>query len=269
MLTNNKNLKGLVIRATDGEIGTVDQLYFDDQIWAVRYLTVNTGNWLAGRNVLISPHSILQVDWTSGRIDVSLTRKQIENAPNIDTQRPVSRQHEADYYGYYGYPYYWEGPLMWGPAYLPSGMIPVPVVSGTIAERIREQSIDSHLRTTQAVGGYSIEAKDGDIGHAERFIVDDETWAIRYLEVATMNWWPGKKVLLSPEWVERVSWEESKVFVAVTREAIKTCPEYLESEPITREYENKLYFHYGRPPYWTGEDTQSLAAAQGGSYGAC
>lgn len=265
MLTNNKNLQGLVIRATDGEIGTVDQLYFDDQVWAIRYLTVDTGNWLIGRNVLISPHSILQVDWKSGRIDVNLTRKQVENAPNIDTHRPVSRQHEAEYFGYYGYPYYWDGPYMWGPAYSPVGMVAMTSPNAS-AERIREQSADSHLRTTQAVAGYLIDATDGEIGHVERFIVDDETWAIRYLEVATKNWWPGKKVLISPAWVERVSWEESKVFVAVTREAIKTCPEYLDSEPVTREYENKLYFHYGRPPYWLEEATKSMAFAKGGSY---
>jgi hypothetical protein len=136
----------------------------------------------------------------------------------------------------------------------------------TTSERIREQSADSHLRTTQAVAGYRIDATDGEIGHVERFLVDDETWAIRYLEVATKNWWPGKKVLLSPTWVERVSWEESKVFVAVTREAIKTCPEYVDSEPVTREYENKLYFHYGRPPYWLEQATKSMAFAKGGSY---
>jgi hypothetical protein len=264
MLTNNKNLKGLVIRATDGEIGTVDQLYFDDQIWAIRYLTVDTGSWLNGRSVLISPHSILQTDWPAGRIDVSLTRKQVENAPDIDTHRPVSRQHEAQYYGYYGYPYYWDGPYMWGPSYSPIGMVPMTASESTIAERIRKESADSHLRTSQAVAGYHIEAKDGDIGHVERFIVDDEAWAIRYLEVATKNWWPGKKVLLSPAWVERVSWEESKVFVAVTREAIKACPEYLDSEPITREYENKLYFHYGRPPYWIEEEKNASAFALSG-----
>jgi hypothetical protein len=261
MLTNHTKLKGLVIRATDGEIGTVDQLYFDDQTWAIRYLTVNAGTWLNGRSVLISPHSILQVDWTSGRIDVSLTRKQIENAPDIDTQRPVSRQREAEYSGYYGYPYYWDGPYLWGATYSPGGLVPIEVSPSMIAERAREQSADSHLRATQAVAGYGIEATDGDIGHVESFLVDDETWSIRYLEVDTKNWWPGKKVLISPAWVERVSWEESRVFVAVTREAIKTCPEYLDAEPITREYENKIYFHYGRPPYWIAEEAKSPAFA--------
>lgn len=116
----------------------------------------------------------------------------------------------------------------------------------------------------EAVAGYHIDAKDGEIGHVDRFIVDDETWAIRYIEVATKNWWPGKKVLLSPAWVERVSWEESKVFVAVTREAIKTCPEYVDMVSITREYENRLYFHYGRPPYWIEEDKRKSEFALSG-----
>jgi hypothetical protein len=231
MFTNNQDLKGLVVHATDGEIGKVVQLYFDDEIWAIRYLTVETGNWLNDRQVLISPLSILRVDVEGKRIDVSLTRKQVENSPNIDTNRPVSRQHEAEYFGYYGYPYYWGGP----------------------SDLVRKESKSSHLRSTDAVSGYRIDAADGEIGHVEKFIVDDEGFAIRYLEVATKNWWPGKKVLLSPAWVERVSWEESKVFVAVTREAIKTCPEYEDSARITREYENKLYFHYGRPPYWIEE----------------
>jgi hypothetical protein len=256
MLTNNKDLKGLVIRATDGEIGKVEELYFDDELWAIRYLTVETGNWLGERKVLISPFAILQTDWKTGRIDVSLTRKQIENSPNIDTHRPVSRQHEADYFGYYGYPYYWEGPYMWGPRYYPMGMDPIKTPH---AKRSGKGSNDSHLRSTEGVGGYHIEAQDGEIGHVGQFIVDDQAWAIRYLEVATKNWWPGKTVLLSPAWVERVSWEESKVFVAVTREAIQTGPEYIDSTPITREYENKLYFHYGRPPYWIEEEKHKSA----------
>ena len=251
MLTNNKNLKGLVIRATDGEIGTVDELYFDDQSWAIRYLTVETGNWLDSRKVLISPRSIIQVDWKVNRIDVSLTREQVEKAPNIDTKRPVSRQHEAEYFDYYGYPYYWDGPNLWGPSYYPTGLVSVQTAESVQAEQIRKESADAHLRSTGAVEGYHIEAQDGEIGHMARFVIDDETWAVRYLEVATKNWWPGKHVLLSPGWVDSVSWEESRVYVGVTREAIQSCPEYTDMLPITREYENKLYFHYGRPPYWT------------------
>jgi hypothetical protein len=254
MLTNAAHLKGLVIRATDGELGTVDQLYFDDETWAIRYLMVETGGWLGGKKVLISPFSVVHTDWEARRMDVALTKKQVEDSPDIDTQKPVSRQHEAAFLGYYGYPYYWGGPYLWGPSYYPAGLgIPAATQDEILADRIQRESNDSHLRSTEGVAGYSIEASDGDIGHVDGFVVDDEAWAIRYIEVATRNWWPGKKVLVSPAWIERVSWASSKVYVALRREAIKDGPEYVESMPITREYENRLHMHYGRPPYWLPE----------------
>jgi hypothetical protein len=253
MLTN-KRLQSFVIHATDGELGYVHEIYFDDETWTIRYLTVDTGGWLGGRRVLISPFSIVRTDWDARRLDVALTKKQVEDSPNIDTHRPVSRQHEAAYLGYYGFPYYWGGPFLWGTAYYPSGVAVSETSSAEkVADRIRKESADSHLRSTGAVTGYNIEAADGEIGHVDGFVVDDEAWAIRYIEVATRNWWPGKKVLVSPAWMERVSWTNSKVYVGLSREAIKDAPEYIESTPITREYENRLYFHYGRPPYWLHE----------------
>jgi hypothetical protein len=251
MLTNARQLKGLVIRVTDGDLGTVDQFFFDDETWAIRYLTVETGGWLGGRQVLISPISVVHTDWQAKRLDVALTKRQVEKSPDIDTHQPVSRQHEAAYLGYYGYPSYWGGPYLWGPAFYPAGLASLTTPSAeAMAERIGRESADSHLRSTEAVTGYTIDAPDGDIGHVDGFLVDDEAWAIRYIEVATRNWWPGKKVLVSPAWIEQVSWMESKVSVGLSREAIKDAPEYLESMPITREYENQLYVHYGRPPYW-------------------
>jgi hypothetical protein len=251
MLRNTADLKGLVIRATDGELGAVDQFYFDDDSWAIRYLTVETGGWLDGRSVLISPYSILDADWEAKRLDVALTKKQVENSPNIGTHLPVSRQQEATYLGYYGYPYYWGSPHLWGLEFYPSNLIPATPSTQAVADTLRErQSMDSHLRSAAFVNGYNIEAADGEIGHVDGFVLDDEAWAIRYMEVATRNWWPGKKVLVSPAWIDRVSWEDSCVFVALSREAIKDAPEYVESGSITREYENLLHSHYGRPPYW-------------------
>jgi len=251
MLTNATQLKGFVIRATDGELGTVHEFYFDDETWAIRYLTVETGGWLGGRQVLISPISITHTDWNARRLDVALTKKQVEHSPDINTHEPVSRQHETAYLGYYGYPNYWDGPYLWGPAFYPAGLaVPATAFTEALADRVRRESADSHLRSTEAVTGYYIEAADGEIGHVDGFVVDDEAWAIRYIEVATRNWWPGKKVLISPAWIERVSWTNSKVYVGLSREAIQNGPEYVESAPITREYENRLYFHYGRPPYW-------------------
>jgi hypothetical protein len=260
MLRNAKDLYGFTIRATDGEIGTVDRFYFDDDTWAIRYLTVNTGGWLGGRLVLISPISIVgRPDWQAKRLDVRLTKKQVENSPDVDTHKPVSRQHEIAYLGYYGYPFYWGGSRLWGPTPYPADLAagvapPIEAVTREVMTgRNGKNPADSNLRSAQEVTGYYIEASDGDIGHLDGFVIDDENWAIRYIEVATRNWWPGKKVLVSPAWIKRVSWADSKVYVELSREVIANGPEYIESAPITRDYENRLHTHYGRPPYWLHE----------------
>jgi hypothetical protein len=249
MLRNASDLKGFAIRATDGEIGSVEDIYFDDETWAIRYLTVNTGGWLGGRVVLISPILIHEADWQAKLLDVSLTQEQLKNSPDINTHQPVSRQHESEYFAYYGYPVYWGGPYMWGSSLVPAGLA-VPIAAAIEASMPEIDSADSHLRSSHEVTGYNIEATDGEIGHLAGFVMDDETWAIRYIEVATRNWWPGKKVLVSPGWIDRVSWADSSVYVGLSREAIQNAPEYTESMAITREYEDQLFSHYGRPPYW-------------------
>jgi hypothetical protein len=264
MLMNTKHLEDFVIRATDGELGTVDDCYFDDETWAIRYLVVKTGSWLNGRDVLVSPISVTGTDWQGHRLDVSLTMKQVENSPDLNRHKPVSRQHEAEYLGYYGYPYYWGGPYLWGSAYYPAGLAVSTRSTETTADRIQRESADSHLRSAEALKGYAIGAADGEIGHAEGFVLDDQAWAIRYLEVATRNWLPGKKVLVSPSWIQRVSWMDSKVYVGLTQAAIKSAPEYVESRPVPREYEDRLYAPYGRPPYWLREEAYQASLVSSG-----
>jgi hypothetical protein len=251
MLRNTKQLRGFAIRATDGELGVIDQLYFDDETWAVRYLGVDTGTWLSGRQVLISPISIIHTDWLAKLVYVSLTKQQVEHSPDINTHLPVSRQHEAATLGYYGYSRYWVGPYLWGPSSYPDEMAIDP--AEVASDFVSRQSQDSHLRTTDGVMGYNIDAEDGDIGHLDGFVMDDETWSLRYVEVATRNWWPGKKVLVSPAWIEKVSWTSPKLYVGLLKKVIESAPEYIESIAITREYESQLYFHYGRPPYWPND----------------
>ena len=254
MLRSANDLKGLTIGATDGEIGSVQTFYFDDEHWTIRYLVVDTGHWLSGRQVLISPFSVRQIDPVNGRIVVDLTKSQIENSPDIDTHRPISRQAEIELSRHYGYPYYWPGPLAWGadpfPVFVPP--TPAPDVRDEVqAHIVTQASQDEHLRSTAEVENYAIHAIDGDIGHVEDFLVDDRAWTIRYLMIDTRNWWPGKKVLISPEWIRDVSWAQSHVSVALAREAIQSAPEYEADRPIDREYEGRLYAHYGRPRYWS------------------
>lgn len=261
MLINSKTLKGFSVHALDGELGVVDELYFDDESWAIRYFTVETGGWPGGRPVLISPISVQQTDSEARQLYVSLTKRQIEDSPDIDTHKPVSRQHEAEYLGYYGYPYYWGGPMMWGPASYPLSLaIAAPSTAEPLADRIHRESQDSHLRCTSAVAGYSIQATDGDIGHVDGFLVDDTTWAIRYMEIATKNWWPGKKVLVSPAWIDEVSWMRSQVTIDVSCDAIRNAPEYDESVPVTLGYEDRLFRHYGKTPAWLHEEERHKTA---------
>jgi hypothetical protein len=249
MLSKVKTLKGYSIQSTDGEtIGKAQEFYFDDRHWTVRYLVANTGNWLTGRQVLVSPYALVAINNDHQDIVTDLTKKQIEKSPSLDSHKPVSRQFEDDYYGYYGWPTYWSGQYTWG--------------ANPYIERDRNKwgqftsgskSWDRHLRSTHAVTGYHLATLDGDIGHVEDFIVDDETWTIRYLIINTGNWWPGKKVLVSPLWIERVSWDESKVFINLSRQTIKESPEYTDESLLTRDYEISLHGHYNRKGYWVDE----------------
>jgi uncharacterized protein YrrD len=250
MLCRAKALKGYTLNSLDGEIGTVKEFYFDDQHWTIRYLVADTGSWLSGRQVLISPYAMVAVNMEKKNIEINLTKKKIEDSPPLDSDKPVSRQFEDAYYGFYGWPMYWGGPHMWC-AY--------PFVVHDTEQWIEadrsEKAWDPYLRSTHDVTGNHIQAEDGEIGHVEDFIIDTETWAIRYMIIDTQNWWSGQKALMSPKWIERVSWIEAKVFVNLPRETIRQAPEYTEESLLTREYETRLHAHYNRPGYWVDEAT--------------
>jgi len=245
MLTKTKTLTGYTLKSLDGEIGTVKEFYFDDQHWTIRYLVADTGIWLPGRQVLISPHALGAVIKEEKHLSVKLTRKQISESPSLDSDKPVSRQFEEAYYGYYAWPMYWAGPFVWGAYPYIVRDDDLQKVSATV-KKVGE----THLRSTHDVRGYHIQAIDGEIGHVDDFIMDDDTWTIRYLVVDTRNWLPGKKVLISPLWIERVSWHDSKVFVNLSREVIRHSPEYTDWSILTREFEIALHQHYKRDGYW-------------------
>jgi hypothetical protein len=240
MLGKAKTLTGYSLQSLDGEIGTVKDFYFDDHYWTIRYLVADTGEWLVSRQVLISPHSLAGVDSDQGSIAVKLTKDQIEHSPSLNRDKPVSRQFERAYFGFYGLPVYF-------------GFEPDRIKAGNSAQT-RKKRGDPDLRSTHDVSGHHVEASDGEIGHVEDFLIDDETWVIRYLIVDTKDWLPGKRVLISPKWIERVSWSEKQVVVDLTREAIQQAPEYTDSPPLTRDQEIALHRHYKRPGYWDADD---------------
>jgi uncharacterized protein YrrD len=253
MLDRAKEIEGYKLSSLDGEIGKVKEFYFDDKFWTIRYLVADTGNWLTGRQVLISPYALTGVDRVEQTVAVNLTKDKIKNSPSPDTDKPISRQFENCYYGYYEWPGYWGGPYSWGSN---------PYISHE-CDNSRNwaqdgKAFDHHLRSTRVVTGYHVKASDGAIGHVEDFIIDDKTWAIRYLIVDTKNWLPGKRVLISPKWIQTISWSDSSVFFNVPRETIKNAPEYIRDSMVTRDYETQLHGHYNRQGYWVDEPAESL-----------
>jgi sporulation protein YlmC with PRC-barrel domain len=263
MLRRVSDLRRYTIGATDGDIGSVDDVYFDDLTWTVRYLVADTGTWLPGRKVLLSPAAIRAVDPVGLRVQVDVSRQQVEQSPDIDTDKPVSRQHETAIQSHYGFSPYWTGPYRWGPHAYPypllhAGVIPAvgdPPYENRVAEELaarEEASRDEHLRSARAVTGYGIRAADGELGHVEDFLVDEHEWAIRYLIVDPRSWWPGPHVLVGVDWIQAVSWNDSVVVVDVSRDAVRSAPRYEASAAFGRDAEQRLYAHHARRGYWEG-----------------
>ena len=248
-------LKGYRLGATDGEIGKVEDFYFNDQDWTVRYLVADTGYWLPDRLVLISPHALGQVDDKENVLHVQLTRGQVEESPPITADQPLSRQYEREYYNYYGWPAYWTGPALWGPFPYPIYYAPLPAGAGPSPLEPGDDSVDPHLRSVKEITGYHIQARDGEIGHVDDVVLEDKSWVIRYLVVDTGKWLPGKKVLVAPPWIEDVSWERSAVATDLPQAGIKSAPEYDPDSPIARDYEISLFKHYSRQGYWSGQES--------------
>jgi uncharacterized protein YrrD len=264
MLRSVKSLEGFAIGATDGMFGKVKDFYFDDQSWVVRYLVVDTSTWLAGRKVLISPYSINQPNWAGSVLPATISKQQIKDSPNIDSDKPVSRAYERSYLGYYGYPYYWGGTGLWGGGYYPGSYLTdtdggeYDGYQGYLGAPTADDG-DPHLRSCNAVAGYHIKARDGEIGHVQGFLVDDQTWSVRYLIVNTSNWWVGHQVLVSPEWIKSVSWAGSYVDISLDRQAVKDAPVYDEDSDLDRDDEIEIYNHYGRKAYWKMNRESALA----------
>lgn len=244
MLWKTRELKEFSLRARDGEIGTVTDIYIDDARWALRYLVVSTGSWLERREVLVSPLAFeLPLNAPAKVIPVRITRDQVKNAPPVDTKKPVSRHYETLYYNHFGWPYYWAAGAGSGPLVAPPDL-PRASANGIPPASAPEQP---HLRSANEVKGYHFEGRDGKLGHVEDFILSDEDWSVRYLEIDTRNWWPGgKKVLLAVDSVEDVAWAECKLTADVPRDTVKRAPEYDDSLPITDEYERALATYYSR-----------------------
>jgi sporulation protein YlmC with PRC-barrel domain len=259
MLRSLKDLESHKVHASDGDIGKVVKFLLDENNWMVRYLVVKTPRALSldGREVLISPISFSKVNWADKEFNLALTKKRIKDSPNIDTDKFVSHQQELAFYRHYNYPHYWGGAGMWGASSSPS-MLASGKWSDELEKRSQNGPRNIYLRSDEEMHGYHIQGSDEEIGHVEDFIIDDQTWEVRYLVVDTSNWWFGKKVLVAPQWAIRISREENKVYVDMSRQEIKDSPVWDASAAINGDYEARLDAHYKRR---AGQANKGQAAA--------
>jgi hypothetical protein len=245
MLDRARELTGYKLETLDGQVARVEDLYFDDHAWAIRYVVADTGGWLSGKRVLLAPQVLLRVDRRHRTIGIALTRTEIEHGRPADTHKPVSRRSERDHNWHFGMPMYWG-------------------FEGERRVAVKAQGdYDPHLRSCRVVTGYALHALDGEMGRVDDFLIEEQSWAIRYLIVQTHRWLTGKKVLLSPAWISAISWQRHEMVVDLGRDAIAQSPEYSPNAAgVTRDYELELHRHYDRPTYWSSgsraEDADAL-----------
>jgi hypothetical protein len=238
--------------AKDGEIGKIKDFFFNDIFWTIRYLVVDTGKWLQERLVLISPTALGKPDWNMKFFPVNMTKNKIEQSPSVEKDKPVSKQREDELMTYYTWPVFTYGieTAHFAEMEIMAERLKKAEEENNKKESDEKNNDDPHLRSNKEVSGYSIHALDGSIGHVEDFIFNNNTWIIRYMVIDTRSFLPGRKVLVSPEWIKNVDWLKKEVLVEMTRDSIKKSPEFDPAEPVNRAYELKLYDYYGRPTYW-------------------
>jgi uncharacterized protein YrrD len=242
------SLLGYTIKGTDGEIGKVEEFYFDDRTSTIRYMVVKTGGWFAGKKVLISLEAFKKPELESKTVSVNLTQEKVKNSPDIDTDKPVSLQQEELMRGYYSWPSYYGygyGLGMYG--YWGLGMWGYPAAEEKEMNQMNataHSNDNPHLRSTHEVIGYDIHATDGVIGEVEDFLVDDNTWKIDFMMIDTGHWFPGKKVLITPDKIKKIDWETGAVIIDTTIGQVKDSPEYDPKQELTEAYTLMLRNHY-------------------------
>ena len=242
MLWSASTINGYAIAASDGQLGAVSDFLFDDASWSVRWLVVDTGGWLSGRKVLVPPSALGRPNQKVREFSVRLSKQQIKDSPDIEADRPVSRQMETAVYDYYGWTPYWDDGIVtdgYGYTGIAAAMPPLFGSGGREADiaEARGNKDDPHLRSVNAVIGYHIHASDGELGHVEGFLLEDPGWSIRYLVVNTKNWWRGQSVLISPRSAQDSDWAHRRVNLNVDRQAVKDSPLHDASVAVGLDYE--------------------------------
>jgi len=272
MLRSLNDIQNYAIEATDGDVGHVRDVTFDDRAWVIRYLVVDAGTWLGNRQVLVSPVGVSAINWREQTIPVSITRKQVEASPLFDSLKPLSRQHEIEYLGHYQFPFYWGGTGIWGSETYPSKLTapsvgfdatPFSVQHAEQGDFPVDESTAVHpdpaLHSAIGLKGCRVVARDGDVGHVTDLIFDEDTWAIRYLVVETTDWWDGRKLLIAPQSANQIDWGDITITLAMVRHEVKAFPHHDPAVDVERRDEIGAAQPHVFPSYWIVEVAQEVA----------
>jgi uncharacterized protein YrrD len=249
MLVRAKDLIGRHVNAAGEDVGKMRDIYFDDTTWNVRYFVVDTGGWLDRNEVLLAPTAFPDWDVGSDELRTSLTRERVENSPPVASDMPVSRQYEQRLHDYYGWAPYWQVPITPAAGLYMYPAVPVPPPVDERSEPRQpyldvNQDGDPHLRSFSEVKGYRILARDGEIGHVDDLLIDDRTHRVTHVIVDTRNWLPGRHVVVDAGVCTKIAWDESRVHVSLSKEAIRQSPEYDDRRAIDEEYQGRLSSYY-------------------------
>ncbi len=265
MFIQAKTLESFSMNATDGELGSIADLYFESNTFTLRYFVGDTRTWFFGGKVLLSPESVTSIEQEKERIDVNLTKDQIKDSPKPSSHEPVSRQYEAELRDHYGWRHYWGAPIggasagMGSPGSYPAApgmMIPYPIANPNVSrtedeqDAMTQQTEQNSLQSINDLRGYKIHVKNGEVGKALDFMLNEHDWTINYIIVDVGGTFTREPVPLAAEWITDISWQDKTITVNVDKELIESAPDYEIHEPFTREDESRLYAHYGRDVYW-------------------
>ncbi len=261
MLYSAATIKKLKIQTSDGAYADIEDIYFDDISWSIRYFVADIGTWLSARLVLVSPEAIRRYSEESKTFQTNLTRQQIIDSPAFDSEKTVSRQHEENLRQFYGWSPYWFAsrdiyPLagiymypLYGASLSHEGgwredQLP-PTVAGDVQTRVdQDKEQEVHLRSFNEVLNYSLRAIDGDIGELDDLLIESETWRITHIIADARKWWPGGQFVIDRGLVQDISWNDRNIVVSMTRDEVKDAPPYDRDRGISHSDEIILSHYY-------------------------
>jgi len=221
MSTKLETLRGYQLHATDGTIGRVRDLLVEEGSWTGRWLVVDTGKWLLGRKVVLSPVAFEEPDHENKEIRVSLTKEEIESAPSLDSEAPVSREFEKTYFDHYQWPYYWMGGGLWGGMSQPYSLNPTSTNGkADLEEPDSLEQRDTILRSGHELTKYRLKSNEEVMGYVEDLLIDTDDWSVHYFQCDTRKWWHGKTLQISPEKVKNADWPDHSLHMNVTQQEL-------------------------------------------------